>query len=318
MKLLDSFMFSVVSEFETQGRFGTAHVYHSALNAFSVFWEKQHPQKPMWMKFVFDSATLLDFENHLRQRMLRLNTISTYMRMLRAIYYRALHKKFVTYVSDLFKSVYTGTKSEVKRAIQPADMGKVLIAERVDDEELELTKVWFALLFLLRGMPFADLVRLRKCDLCDGVIIYRRQKTGVYISVPLTADAEMLIRQCADKNRDSPYLLDILWRHTGCCNAKLGSEEEYKRYQIVLRRFNRNLKLLGRRLGIPKELSSYTARHTWATTAFHRKYAIGIISNALGHSSVKVTETYLEAFKIKELHKTNEEIISYTKMCALK
>lgn len=164
MELLDSFMLSVVSEFETQGRFGTAHVYHSALNAFIAFWDKQHPQKPMWMKYVFDSATLLDFENHLRQRMLR------------AIYYRALHKKFVIYISDLFKSVYTGTKSEVKCAIQPADMGKVLIAERVDDEELELTKVWFALLFLLRGMPFADLVRLRMCDLCDGAEFIKRYK----------------------------------------------------------------------------------------------------------------------------------------------
>ena len=62
---------------------------------------------------------------------------------------------------------------------------------------------------------------------------------------------------------------------------------------------------------------TYVARHTWATTAFHTKVAVGIISNALGHSSVKVTETYLKPFENEVLDKTNKKIIAYVKRCTM-
>ena len=60
---------------------------------------------------------------------------------------------------------------------------------------------------------------------------------------------------------------------------------------------------------------TYTARHTWATTAFHTKVTVGVISNALGHSSVKVTETYLKPFENEALDKANKKIIAYVKKC---
>ena len=136
-------------------------------------------------------------------------------------------------------------------------------------------------------MPFADLARLRKCDFKDGVITYCRQKTGRQIRVHVTAEAAELIRQCADRRTGSPYLLN----------------------------FNRKLKLLATALGLRGKLSSYTARHTWATTAFHTKVTVGVISNALGHSSVKVTETYLKTFENEALDKANKKIIAYVKKC---
>lgn len=95
----------------------------------------------------------------------------------------------------------------------------------------------------------------------------------------------------------------------------MGDIGEYRRYQSVLRSFNLRLKLLGCMLGLPSRLSSYTARHTWATTAFHTNCSVGIISNALGHSSVKVTETYLKPFDDGELDKANRKIIAYVKRC---
>ena len=63
---------------------------------------------------------------------------------------------------------------------------------------------------------------------------------------------------------------------------------------------------------------TYTARHTWATTAYQKKCATGVICNALGHSSIKVTETYLKAFEQKEIDRTNRMIISYVKQEAEK
>lgn len=201
----------------------------------------------------------------------------------------------------------------MKRALPPADMGHALTISSSLQQELRETQIWFALLFLLRGMPFADLARLRKCDFRNGVISYRRQKTGRQVSVQVTAEAAELLRQCADHRTNSPYLLNILWDENRY--SPLGSRNEYQHYQRVLRNFNRKLKLLASALGLSGKLSSYTARHTWATTAFHTKVAVGIISNALGHSSIKVTETYLKPFENEVLDKTNKKIIAYVKRC---
>lgn len=265
------------------------------------------------MKKVFVAATIQEFERHLQERMLKLNTLSTYLRMLRALYNRALAAGMANYVPGLFARVYTGTRTDVKRALPPADMGHALTISPSLQQELRETQIWFALLFLLRGMPFADLARLRKCDFRNGVISYRRQKTGRQVSVQVTAEAAELLRQCADHRTNSPYLLNILWDESR--HSPLGSRNEYQHYQRVLRNFNRKLKLLASALGLSGKLSSYTARHTWATTAFHTKVAVGIISNALGHSSVKVTETYLKPFENEVLDKTNKKIIAYVKRC---
>lgn len=210
MKDLTSFTLSLVRKLEEEGRFGTAHVYGSALRAFQKYWEEEHPGKDLPMKAVFTAARLREFQEHLRERMLRLNTISTYMRMLRAIYNRALREGMTHYVPGLFADVYTGTRADVKRALPPAQMGKVMGETPHPHRETETARLWFALMFLLRGMPFADLARLRKCDLRDGEITYRRQKTGRTIAVRVTPEAAALIRRCADRHPDSPYLLDIL------------------------------------------------------------------------------------------------------------
>ena len=163
------------------------------------------------------------------------------------------------YVPGLFKHVYTGTRADVKRALPPAEMGQALDISASLHRELKEAQIWFALLFLLRGMPFADLARLRKCDFKDGVITYRRQKTGRQIRVHVTEEAAELIRRCADRRTDSPYLLNILGDEN--CRFPLGRREEYRHYQQVLRRFNRKLKLLAAALRLGGKLSSYVAKH---------------------------------------------------------
>lgn len=242
MKDLTTFTLSVIQELEDEGRFGTAHVYRSMLRAFQRYWESEHPKNEIRMRKAFDIATIHKFERHLLERMLKLNTMSTYLRMLRAVYNRALLAGLTDYVPGLFKHVYTGTRADVKRALPPAEMGQALDISASLHRELKEAQIWFALLFLLRGMPFADLARLRKCDFKDGVITYRRQKTGRQIRVHVTEEAAELIRRCADRRTDSPYLLNILGDEN--CRFPLGRREEYRHYQQVLRRFNRKLKLL--------------------------------------------------------------------------
>ena len=187
------------------------------------------------------------------------------------------------------------TRADVKRALPPAEMGQTLDTSASVRRELKEAQIWFALLFLLRGMPFADLARLRKCDFKDGNYLLQTEN-GRQIRVHVTAEAAELIRQCADRRTGSP----LPAQHTGDenCRFPLGRREEYRHYQQVLRSFNRKLKLLATALGLRGKLSSYTARHTWATTAFHTQSHRGSNKQRTGHSSVKVTETYLKPFII--------------------
>ena len=309
---LKDFMLSVIEGLESEQRFGTAHVYRSSLRAFTLYWSSSKGEHiPMRLHSVFTSAVLLGFEKYLKGCQLSLNTVSTYLRMLRAIYHRALRAKKVSYIPALFDRLYTGTRADVKRALLPSEMARLLSSSALLNGELLEAHRWFSLLFLLRGMPFADLSRLRKCDYHDGIISYSRQKTGRCLMVSVPKEAEPLLRACANHDPESPYLLSIL--EGDGKSYEPGSRGEYLRYQQVLRVFNRRLGQLSGVLGLGCKLSSYTARHTWATLAFRKKCPVGMISNALGHSSIKVTETYLKPFEQEELDKTNRMIISYVK-----
>lgn len=307
-----NFMQTVILRLESEGRYGTAHVYQSTLNAILRYWQVKQ-KGAIKLNLVFTPVLLQDFERYLLESMLSMNTVSTYMRMLRAIYHRATKEKRIKWKQGLFDTVYTGVRADTKRALTPGHMGNILVA-RQTLPSLKEAQSWFVLLFLLRGMPFIDLARLRKCDLHGNTLIYKRQKTGRVITVNVTPEAMRLIGQLANRNPNSPYLLSILPDNRKVQSRNgFGSKEEYRLYQAILRSFNRRLNELSRRMNLGEKLSSYTARHTWATTAYQKKCATGVICNALGHSSVKVTETYLKAFEQKEIDRTNNMIISYVK-----
>lgn len=161
-------------------------------------------------------------------------------------------------------------------------------------------------MFLLRGLPFVDLAYLRKSDLRDNVITYRRRKTGRPLSVTLTPEAMNLLKKYMNPDSSSPYLFPLL-------NSREGTEAAYREYQLALRSFNQQLTLLGELLGLDDRLSSYTARHTWATTAYYCEIHPGIISEAMGHSSITVTETYLKPFRNKKIDEANKQIVNYVK-----
>ena len=95
--------------------------------------------------------------------------------------------------------------------------------------------------------------------------------------------------------------------------SREGTREAYREYQMALRSFNRQLMLLGEILGLGDRLSSYSARHTWATTAYYCEIHPGIISEAMGHSSITVTETYLKPFRNKKIDEANKRVIDYVK-----
>ena len=299
-----TFMKQVANGLQVEGNFGTAHVYRSSLNAIIAYRGKSD--------FVFSEVTsewLKGFEVHLRNRGCSWNTVSTYMRTFRAVYNRAVNLQEASYVPYLFRSVYTGTRAEHKRALNDDDMKKVFVnLSRKAGVSLSVRQAQelFILMFLLRGMPFVDLAYLRKSDLRDNVITYRRRKTGRSLSVTLTSEAMILIKKYMNRDSSSPYLFSFL-------KSREGTKEAYREYQLALRSFNQRLMLLGELLGLGDKLSSYTARHTWATTAYYCEIHPGIISEAMGHSSITVTETYLKPFQDKKIDEANKQVLDFVK-----
>ena len=178
-----AFMKQVAVGLQMEGNFGTAHVYRSSLNAIIAYRGKDD--------FAFNEVTsewLKGFEVYLRSRGCSWNSVSTYLRTFRAVYNRAVDLRKAPYVPHLFRSVYTGTRADRKRALEDEEMRKVFgrlpeLPEVTPD--LRHAQNLFILMFLLRGLPFVDLAYLRKSDLRDNVITYRRRKTGRSLSVTL-------------------------------------------------------------------------------------------------------------------------------------
>ena len=299
-----AFMKQVADGLQMEGNFGTAHVYRSSLNAIIAYHGKGD--------FTFNEVTpewIKGFEIHLRGRGCSWNTVSAYLRTFRAVYNRAVDCRGAVYVPHLFRSVYTGTRADRKRALDTEDIQKVftkLPQSSAVTSDMRRTQELFVLMFLLRGLPFVDLAYLRKSDLRDNVITYRRRKTGRPLSVTLTSEAMAILKKYMDRDSSSPYLFPLL-------SSREGTKEAYHEYQLALRNFNRQLMLLGEMLGLGDKLSSYTARHTWATTAYYCEIHPGVISEAMGHSSITVTETYLKPFQNKKIDEANKKVVDFIK-----
>ena len=292
---LTQFMEQLIRALKEEERFSTAHIYQSTLNALRLFC------KADVIRFnQMDRSRLKQFESHLRNKGCAWNTVSTYMRTLRSTYNKAVDEGLAEEKPRLFRHVYTGVKANTKRALDAGDMSKLLKAPLPQSlsQSLEKSRAWLTLMFLLRGMPFVDLAYLHKKDLQDSVISYRRHKTGTLLTVEVPPTAMKLIQQYKSMDADSPYLFPIL-------SGNRESKEEYIEYQHALRKLNYDLKQLAVYCSIKFNVSSYTARHTWATLAKYCHFSEQLICDALGHSSTKVTETYLKSFKNDELNKAN-------------
>ena len=304
------YMPEVIEMLKREGKFPAMHVYACTLRSYEKFCaEERYPKNTtasLSMQEIFTPERLKEYEDWLAGQQSSPNTISTYMRTLQAVYNRWMSPGIEGYNPVLFKDVYTKVESRTKRALTAEQMEQL---RNTDFSVLTLRQqqvlTYFLLMFMLRGMPFIDLAHLRKSDLRNRRITYRRHKTGKLMVVDVPPDAMRLLQKYRDKT-DSEYLFPLL--HGG-----LFMEEHHHRYQETLRHFNRELARLMKQLLPGVSVSSYTARHTWATLAYHSGVPVGLISQSLGHSSIRVTMTYLKPFDAEVIDRINRQVISVVK-----
>lgn len=294
-----------INRLRKEGRYSTAHVYKNALYSFSKFCGM--------LNMSFRQVTkerLRRYGQYLYECGLKPNTISTYMRMLRSIYNRGVDMHQAPYVHGLFRDVFTGVDTRQKKAIPIGEL-HMLLNKDPQSEKLRRTQAIANLLFQFCGMPFSDLAHLEKSNLERGLLKYNRTKTGTPMSIEVLESAQNAIGGLYNKSdaRSSGYP-DYLFRILSGA-YKRNEEGAYREYQSALRRFNNELKSLSRKLRLHSPVTSYTLRHSWATTAKYRGVPIEMISESLGHKSIKTTQIYLKGFELEERTKVNKSNYSY-------
>ncbi|WP_071145291.1 tyrosine-type recombinase/integrase [Bacteroides ihuae] len=296
MNSITPFVTALAEELVRSERQGTARSYISSIRKLNLFAQCD--------TLTFDELTpalLKRYELYLYADGCKRNSVSLYMRMLRSIFNQACRRGIATPVVGLFDEVFTGTDSSEKRAASPKVIKRLNEIELGKDDALIFARDIFLLSFFLRGIPFVDLAHLRKSDIRMGVLRYRRSKTNRLLTVALEPCAQALFRKYALQTKDSPYLLPIISR-PGC--------DEYLQYQSALRLYNKRLSRLSEILKLKTSLTSYVARHSWATAAYRQGIPVAVISESLGHASEKVTYTYLASFENRTLRNANRKVIA--------
>lgn len=300
MKTFTSFAKECISQLYADGRIPCAHLYHNALRSFSEF--RSTPR--VYFQDI-NVENLKSYETYLRDRHKLPNTISTYMRNLRAIYNKGVDCGYAIYVHNLFHHVYTGVDSSHKKCIDAKQLQSLLYTP-VADCRLHTTQLTARMLFELLGMSFADLSHLRPENLQNSHLRYSRMKTGTNISVDIMKSTDKTLRYLSAGSAENCYLLHFL---SG--RYQIHSKAGYREYHSALRLLNNRLQRLAAHLGIKPRVSSYTFRHTWASMALRRHIPIEQISSALGHKSIKTTQIYLNGFSAHELASANRKVCMF-------
>ncbi len=236
------------------------------------------------------------YEAYLRVKGLTRNTSSFYMRNFRTAYKSAVDDG-LTIDNQPFRKVYTGVDKTVKRAISIDDVRKIKTLDVSCRPALDYAKDMLLFSFYLRGMSFVDMAYLKKKDLVNGYITYRRKKTGQQLTIELADEAQVIISKYRN---DTQYLLPIITSENG---------EERKQYKGQLMRINRNLKKIGEMVGLFIPLSTYVMRHAWATIARDKGIELSIISEGLGHDNEVTTRIYLNSIRATKIDKANRSIL---------
>ena len=225
-----------------------------------------------------------------------MNTISFYMRNLRAVYNRAVEKG-LTPQNNPFRHVYTGVDKTKKRAIPIKTIKELKELDLSLKPSLDFARDMFMFSFYTRGMSFVDMAYLKKSDLQNGILTYRRRKTGQQLTIKWEKCMEGIIGKYP--NNETGFLLPII-KNQG---------NERKQYDNALHLVNYHLKELSTMLKLQRPLTMYVARHSWASAAKAKKIPLSVISEGMGHDSEATTQIYLASLETSVVDNANKKIL---------
>ena len=273
-----------IQELESANRLRYADMYKCTMHSLIKF--NKHLDIPF---SDMDTIWLKRYEVWLQSQGLAINTLGTRFRHLRVIYNFAIEEKIVKseyYPFNSFK-VSKLSQTTAKRSIQKDEILSVLNYQ--GQTPLECLAIdLFTFSYLAAGINFGDIARLTKDNILENRLIYIRKKTQKQIKVSLQEQAIKLIQKYSMP--DNPYLFPIL------SSFHKTEQQKVNRIHKIIAKVNKSLKEIGERLNIPIDLTTYVARHSFATVLKRSGVNTSLICEALGHSSERVTQIYLYSF----------------------
>ena len=288
---LFTFMQGVIAQLKQLGKIRTSETYTATLKSFMAFRESQDVPLDG-----ISSDMMLLYEAHLKARDVRMNTISFYRRNLRAVYNRAVEKG-LTPQNKPFRHVYTGVDKTIKRAIPIKEIKALKELDLSLKPSLNFARDMFMFSFYTRGMSFIDMAYLKKSDLQNGILTYRRRKTGQQLSINWEKCMEDIVSKYAQNQTD--YLLPFIKE----------TVNERKKNDNAMHLVNYHLKDLSSLLKLQRPLTMYVARHSWASAAKAKNIPLSVISEGMGHDSEATTQIYLASLETSVVDKANKMIL---------
>ena len=249
-----------------------------------------------------DTIWLKRYETWLREQNFSENTIGRRFRTLRTVYNIAIEEKYVKAEHYPFKSYKVSKlhQTTAKRAINKADIMRI-VEYHSTDFYTQFAVDLFTFSYFTGGINFVDIAYLKSDNIVDGRLIYTRRKTHKLIKLPLQSKAQEIIKRY--QQNGIHFLFPIL------SEFHKSLQQQSNRVHKVISKVNERLKVVGKELGIPINLTTYVARHSFATVLKREGVSTSIICESLGHSSEKITQIYLDSFENSQIDEAMRNLL---------
>lgn len=291
---LFNFIRSMITKKTAAKRDGTAKTYRDSLASFSSFRNGKD--------ITFDDLNediINQYEAWMKNKGLKRNSSSCYLRTFKTLYLKAVELE-LTEDRDIFRHVFTGFATTTKRAISIDAIKAIRKLNLENNPALAFARDMFMLSLYLQGMAFVDIAYLKKSDIRNGQLQYSRKKSGQTLTISWEKPMQEIVDAYSHLTKDTPYLLPIITKQDGM---------ERKQYEKAEHNVNRNLKKIGEMAGLHIPLTTYVARHSWASIMRDMGNDITVVGKGLGHSDIKTTQIYLSTIDNSTVMRANKRFL---------
>ena len=289
-----SFMETLIKRLEETGKIGNSLIYKNTLKIFKRF----RVEKDL----TFDELNynqLISFEEYLQKKGNMVNTIFTHMKTLRSVYNKAIKENLAKKELYPFEQYHLKDEKTSKRALSKANIIALKELDLSENHRMQFARDLFFFSFYTRGMSFVDIAHLKVENIVDDRLLYVRNKTNQKFTIKLTSQISEIIAKYNNLKVKESYIFPIITNPKG---------DIYKQCLDALSLTNSRLGKIGKKLNFPIHLSTYVARHSWATIAKREGIPTAVISEGLGHETERTTQIYLDSFENNVLDDANDLI----------
>jgi len=300
---VEDFLTAHIQQLRDNGKVGNSYAYLNLRTTLQNYYGKK-------LNFSFsavDGAFCNKFEAWMRKNQFEDTTMHYYLRTLRATYNKAVEAKCANREKSPFleyKLSRFNTKTK-KRALSKENVKKILKMDCTGkNEKARLAHDVFSFSYYCGGISLVDVANLTPDNITDGRLIYERQKTHGMINLVMLDEAMTIIKRYEDYCKKAGYLFPILDGR-----IHISPMQKFNRVRKLCYQLNKELHDLANELGIKEDVTTYVARHSFATVLKKSGVNIGIISQALGHQDIKTTQIYLSKFDDEQVDSAMQNLL---------